>query len=247
MLTKRSLRRSKGECICLTLGLVMALATTALAQRATPALSIVEISGRITDASGQAIEKAIVKAVGTDVSPVLTNAEGRYKFYLVGQTEPFTLTLSKEGYVARSSTPITPRRRATFDAVLNPAAPPPVNVVMENFISDQSISGRVTGLNPEDVGRYKVLVYVQTNQWYIHPYAENTPGKGYAKIEAEGSWRIKTVNRGHGPFRLAILVVPRDYIPPATVAAGENAEQSLRSRIGSNLVACQIQSAPEGL
>ena len=51
------------------------------------ASSIVEISGRVTDASGKPVENAVVKAVGTDVSPVLTNVEGRYKFYLVGQQD----------------------------------------------------------------------------------------------------------------------------------------------------------------
>ena len=210
-------------------------------------LSIVEISGRITDASQAAIPNAIIKAAGTDVSAVLTDAEGRYKFYLVGQTEPFTLSACKEGYETKVSTPVIPKRKVTFDTALEPAAPGQVEVTMERFVSGRSISGKVTGLASGPAGQYKVLVYVQTNQWYIHPYAQNKPGKGYAKVEPDGSWTIETVNRGHGPFKLAILVVRKDYIPPAVVAAGEDADESLKNRIGSDLVACGIQLAPEGL
>lgn len=229
--------------VCTSFIMVVLFVATAVAEQATP---VVEISGRVTDESGSAIGSAVVEAVGTDVSAVLTDAEGRYKFYLVGQEGAFTLRVSKEGYRIEPSRPITPRREVRFDAVLSRCAPS-VRVMMERFQSGVSISGRVIGLEAEDMGTHKVLVYVLTNQWYIHPFAENKDGTGYASIKKDGSWTIKTVNRRHNPFNVAMVVVPMDYVPPATVASGEDADQSLRARFGAELTAIQIIPAPDGL
>lgn len=220
------------------------LGATALGQ---DELSIVEVSGRVTDTSGSPIESAVVKADGTDVSAVLTGAGGTYKFYVVGQEDSFSLRVSKEGYTTEFSQPIAPKRKVAFDAVLKMPARRLIKVMMEDFVSGVSISGRVTGLKAQEIDTHKVLLYVLTNKWYIHPYAENTEGKGYARIKADGSWSLRTINRGHHPYKLAILVVPMDYVPPAAVPVEEDAEQSLRAKIGANLVALQVYQAPEGL
>ena len=114
-------------------------------------------------------------------------------------------------------------------------------------MSGVSISGKVTGLKPEDVDKYKVLIYVLTDKWYIHPYAEDRKGRGYAGIKADGRWTLPTVNRGHHPFKLAILVVPKDYVPATPISIGEDAEQSLKAKVGANLLASHIMKAPNGL
>jgi len=209
-------------------------------------LSVVEVSGQVTDTSHAPMENVIIKALGTDVSPVLSDAKGMYKFYLVNQTAAFTLAASKEGYSSDPSPPVEPRRQVRFDPVLT-STRERVSVTMGNFVSGVSISGRVTGLEAKDVGRYKVVLYVLTNRWYIHPIAENMEGTGYAPITTDGSWTMRTVNRSNHPFRLAILVLPMDHVPPAVVESGEDAESSLRARFGTNLIASQILPGPEGL
>ena len=240
-------KKSKGNSIVgLVVFMVLFVGVTAVAQDIP---SIVEISGRVTDeSSGRAIENATVKTLGSDVSAVLTNAEGKYKFYLVGQKEHFTLKICKTGYTARSSRPMDPntaRGKIVFDAALEPDERHEIKLKKTDFISGK-LTGRVTGLEDNELCKnYKVLVYVLTNQWYIHPYAENKEGRGYAGIKPDGSWSIKTVNRENYPFRLAILVVPRNYVPPSVIQVGEDAEQSLRAQIGENLAASQIIPAPE--
>ena len=208
--------------------------------------SVVEVTGQVTDASHAPMENVIIKAIGTDVSPVLSDARGMYKFYLVNQTAAFTLAASKEGYSSDPSPPEEPRRQVRFDPVLTKAQDR-ASVTMQHFVSGESISGKVAGLRAEDVGKYKVVLYVLTNKWYIHPFAENTEGTGYGSITADGSWTMKTVNRSNHPFKLAILVVPMDHVPPAVVESGEDAESSLRAKFGANLIASQILPAPEGL
>lgn len=211
------------------------------------AASIVEISGRVTDSSGKPVENAVVEAVGTDVSPVLTNVKGTYKFYLVGQEDRFSLRVSKDGYVTDSSQPMAPERKLAFDKVLKRTVARDIRVTMDDFVSGVSISGRVTGLKPEDVDKYKILIYVLTDKWYIHPYAENVERRGYASVKGDGRWTLRSVNRGHNPFKLAILVVPKDVVPPTPITVAEDAEQSLRAKLGANLVASHIMKAPKGL
>ena len=35
-------------------------------------------------------------------------------------------------------------------------------------------------------GDLKILVYVLTNEWYIHPWTTPEPGRGYATIDQDG-------------------------------------------------------------
>ncbi len=225
----------------------MALTCTVTVSSAQQAGSVIEVAGTVMDSEDNPLENVVVKATPTDISPVLTDALGRYRFYIVGQQGVFTLSFEKPGFQERSSPPIPPRRRVTFDVVLNPTERPTVVVRMEEFVSGAYISGTVEGLNTEAIRQHKVLVYVLTDNWYSHPYAENAPGRGYAPIEDDGSWRIRTVNRHHNPHLLAMLVVPRTYVPPATITPDGEPQQSLRVKIGSNLVGSQIVEAPSGL
>jgi hypothetical protein len=227
--------------------LLCMFATTANGQEGQVAL--MEVYGTVTDEAGKPVENAVVRAGGADVSAVLTDAAGKYRFFLADQKEPISLRVSKELYKTEFSKPLDPKRKLVFDAVLKPdrLEEGKTKVIMEGFKSGASISGRVIGIKPEEVQKYKVLVYVLTDKWYIHPYAENTEGRGYARVKTDGTWGLLTVNRGHHPTKLAMLVAPKDFDPPAVVAIEEDAEQALRQKFGSNLVSISIEKAPEGL
>lgn len=233
-------------------GLAVAVAVLVTVWASVPALaqeapSIVEVAGTVTDDSGAAVENAVIEATGTDVSRVLTNKEGRYKFYLVDQKGAFTLTVSREGYVSKTSEPLQPQGKVRFDASLTRGAAQGISIEMTSFVSGVSISGRVTGMDPTNLATHKILIYVLTDRWYIHPFAENAEGRGYASINEDGTWTIGTVNRRNNPFRLAMVLVPADYVPPAAVQPGENSDESLQATIGRDLVAVQIINAPQGL
>lgn len=217
----------------------------AVARPAQVAPRVCEVSGTIVDASGRAIENAVIEAVGTGVSRVLSDANGKYKFYVVGQRNHFSLKISREGYETTSSQPVAPKDKISFDAQLRRSGP--VAVEMTRFVSGVSVSGKVTGLSREETGTHKVLVYVLTDRWYIHPFAENVDGRGYASIKADGSWRIDTKNRRHNPFKIAFVVVPEDYVPPAAIRIGDDADAAILAKFGAKNRAHKIEKAPKGL
>lgn len=227
--------------------LLCMFATRAKGQEDSAAL--VEVCGTVTDDAGKPIENAVVRAGGADVSAVLTDAAGKYRFFLVDQKEPISLRVSKERCKTEFSKPLDPKRKLVFDAALKPDKPEEgkIKVIMEGFKSGTSISGRVSALKPDDVEKYKILVYILTNKWYIHPYAENVEGRGYASIKSDGTWSLLTVNRGNHPAKLAILVVVKDFDPPPAVAVEEDVEQALREKFGGRLLGILIEKAPEGL
>jgi hypothetical protein len=134
-------------------------------------------------------------------------------------------------------------RIVKHDIVLNLSA----TVSMDKFVAGSYISGNVEGLQPEETATHKVLVYVLTDQWYIHPFAENKARLGYATIQADGSWEIQTEARNHKPSRIAIAVVPRGALRPLTIPPDGDADGALKAKLAKNLKALLITNAPEGL
>lgn len=83
------------------------------------------------------------------------------------------------------------------------AQSPAINI---NEIEEgRHIKGRVSGLtNPQN---YKVIVYVRTNIWYIHPFEGPGEGLSWAAIDKDGNWSIKTEKRSNIANSIAALVV----------------------------------------
>lgn len=84
-------------------------------------------------------------------------------------------------------------------------------ISIDNIVPDQSIGGRVSGLPQGSQGKYKVVVYVRTDQWYVHPYAGQGEGASWAPVQSDGSWEIGTVKRRFKSSKVAALVVRKDY------------------------------------
>lgn len=85
------------------------------------------------------------------------------------------------------------------------------------IVENSHIVGRVTGLDPAQHDQYKVLVYVKTDKWYIHPYERGGEGLSFAKINKDGTWSIGTVKRQFLADLVAALLVRKDYAPPSIV------------------------------
>lgn len=86
---------------------------------------------------------------------------------------------------------------------------------IEEIVSDSHISGIIKGLPQDALEDFKVLFYVKTNRWYAHPYFQpENPQEGlaYAKINEDGTFRIKTIKRAVTASRLAVSVVPKPYV-----------------------------------
>jgi hypothetical protein len=93
----------------------------------------------------------------------------------------------------------------------------PVSITIAKIVRSEQINGKITGLT--DVGRrnHKVVVYVKTDQWYIHPYAQGGDGKSWASIADDGSWKITTVKRDIPASEIAALVVRAEASPASPV------------------------------
>lgn len=85
-------------------------------------------------------------------------------------------------------------------------------IKIERFVRGSHISGSVKGIEPSNLTNYKIIVYVKTNIWYIHPFLES-----FATINSEGNWEIDTVDRPPSPTRIAVFLVGRDYRAPSTI------------------------------
>ncbi len=83
---------------------------------------------------------------------------------------------------------------------------------------DNLISGKVSGLKGP-LSHYKVVVYVKTDRWYVHPFASGGPGRSYAEIEDDGTWEIQTVLREFPASAVAAAVVAKDYPAPSRMGS----------------------------
>ncbi len=87
-------------------------------------------------------------------------------------------------------------------------------VVVDEIVRDSHIKGRIVGLPQEAYEKFKVVFYVKTNRWYVHPYTYDEgqeEGLSYALIRPDGSYQVKTVRRQVPSKQLAVVVVPKSY------------------------------------
>ena len=65
-----------------------------------------------------------------------------------------------------------------------------ITISIDNISQGDHITGTVKGLSVKGHAELKVVVYVKTNKWYIHPYEQGGEGKSWASIGTNGSWII---------------------------------------------------------
>lgn len=94
---------------------------------------------------------------------------------------------------------------------------PKLTIKIIEIKPNSRIIGRVFGIDPSQYSQYKVVVYVKTDNWYIHPYERGEEGLSFAEINRDGTWKIQTVKREFLADEVAALVVRKDYAPPSRV------------------------------
>jgi hypothetical protein len=206
--------------------------------------TVMIVSGTIKDAqSNQFLSGVTISVPQSEFSPVTSDSKGNYKFILMVKT-PIEVNFSKEGYTIFKKL-LTPQKRVELEVKLVPRTDQ-LRIVMSEFSSNSRIKGRVEGLDPTKYGDYKILVYVLTDKWYIHPYAENKAGSGFAAITSDGTWSIRTTFRGYQSTRIAFLLTKmKVFARPSVEVVSSNPEQELLSEIESE--AKLIQDAPPGI
>jgi hypothetical protein len=74
---------------------------------------------------------------------------------------------------------------------------------------DGTISGVVHGVKKGDESKYRVLLLIKTDVWYVHPYLES-----YATIKEGGKWEFEHIVRG-SERRVAAVLIPAETKIPA--------------------------------
>lgn len=85
---------------------------------------------------------------------------------------------------------------------------------IDRIEENNEIVGYVTDARDLALGELKVIVYVKTDRWYIHPYAGQGEGLSWASISSSGEWRIETVKRKFVASEVAALLVDKAYTEP---------------------------------
>jgi hypothetical protein len=98
------------------------------------------------------------------------------------------------------------------------------DIKVEEIVKNSHIKGHVTGLAETSLEDFKVLFYVKTNKWYVHPYQfnHNQPsGYSWAELTAGGKFWNRSVFRTPSK-KMAVILVPSPHIVP-------NKSRSLKS------------------
>lgn len=117
----------------------------------------------------------------------------------------------KIGWLVMCLTPLQANESLAF----KPTTPDKqVTIEVQKFLAED-IRGRVTGLPSSKCSDYKIIVYVRTDKWYIHPYVDRGDGLSFARLGQSCDWKIETVTRAITPSEIAFLVVGNDYEAPS--------------------------------
>jgi len=88
-----------------------------------------------------------------------------------------------------------------------------IDVSIDSIMRDVSINGHVAANMISPTSR--VVVYVHTDQWYIHPYVGQGDGLSWASIDGNGRWTLQTVKRQFSADQVAAFVVATGTPTPA--------------------------------
>lgn len=82
-------------------------------------------------------------------------------------------------------------------------------IKIEEIVKNSHIKGSVTGLKESSLENFRMIFYVKTNSWYVHPYQfnESQPsGYSYSDLSSGGNFWIRSVFRTPSKTMVAILV-----------------------------------------
>ena len=87
-------------------------------------------------------------------------------------------------------------------------------VAVDSIVANEWIKGHVSGLPTEAYEKFKMVFYVKTNIWYVHPYAYyegQEEGYSFSNLNAQGEFKVKTIKRAIPSKELAAVLVPKSF------------------------------------
>jgi hypothetical protein len=89
-------------------------------------------------------------------------------------------------------------------------------IFIDAIVKNDLISGRVIGLTGVGQRTYRVVVFLLTDTWHIHPYSTGGENRSFATLaDPDGRWQIPTVRRDVPADAVAALLVLADTEIPA--------------------------------
>lgn len=88
------------------------------------------------------------------------------------------------------------------------AEPASAQVTITDIVADGTITGTTANLPAQSQGKACVVIYVHTDVWYIHPYANAGRDQSYSMVDPQGAWKLETVKRQFPANKVAALVMP---------------------------------------
>lgn len=97
-------------------------------------------------------------------------------------------------------------------------------ISVTQIVKNSHIQGSVSGLKESSLEDFKMVFYVHTTGWYVHPYVYNPSqpsGYSYSDLTAGGNFWIRSVFRTPAKEMLAILVPSPHLIYAKKKSEGE--------------------------
>lgn len=88
-----------------------------------------------------------------------------------------------------------------------------LKINVQEIVKNSHIKGAVSGFKETSLDDFKVLFYVRTNRWYVHPYQYNESqpsGYSYSDLTTGGEFWIRSVFRTPAK-EMAVIVVPSPH------------------------------------
>lgn len=90
-------------------------------------------------------------------------------------------------------------------------------ISIDQITENGPIRGHVTGLVAGSAEDFNVVIYVHTDQWYVHPFAGQGRGRSWTVLQRDLSWAIRSVKRAYVADEVAALLVTEGLNPPPTI------------------------------
>lgn len=144
------------------------------------------------------------------------------------RSQPARMVLEEPAAEAEAPTPASdtisesePRQSPARLTILD-RSPGQAQIFIDRIVEDTRIAGRVTGVAGSAVKEFKVLVYVHTDQWYIHPWAGQGEGSSWAAVKPDLTWSIPSVKRAFAADKVAALLTRAEADAPPRVTQLED-------------------------
>lgn len=168
------------------------------------AQKVEKVWGEVLDFSNQlGIENATIQIVGNPNS-TKTDSKGNFSIFVENPPNILTIRIIKEDYELYEIELSLPLSQLV-EIRLKKVEKPTISITGAKIGS--KITGTINGIAPNR--KYKIIAYLFTDKYYIHPWANS-----HQIVSSNGEWAIMSVRHpGPCPARVLVAIVDINYEP----------------------------------